>query len=94
MGVITRAIFRLHPLPRKVQSFTFAARDLEDANRLVLAVQNSRLAHTGLQARFAAEAAPAVDVRFEGTDLGLAAQAEALRKLVAPATVTATGEEV
>jgi glycolate oxidase FAD binding subunit len=94
LGVITRAIFRLHPLPRKVESLTIAPRDLEDANRLVLAVQNSRLAHSGLQARFTAEAAPAVDVRFEGTDTGLAAQAEALRKLVAPATVTVTSEEV
>jgi glycolate oxidase FAD binding subunit len=94
LGVITRAIFRLHPLPRKVESFTFAARDLEDANRLVLAVQNSRLAHTGLQARFTAEAAPAVDVRFEGTDMGLAAQAEALRRLVAPVAITPTSEEV
>jgi glycolate oxidase FAD binding subunit len=94
LGVITRAVFRLHPLPRKVQSFTFVARDLDDANRLVLAVQSSKLAHTGLQARFTAEIASVVDVRFEGTDLGLAAQAEALRKLVAPATVTATCEEV
>ena len=34
LGVITRAVFRLHPLPRKVQSFTFVARDLDDANRV------------------------------------------------------------
>src|SRR5215469_2935188 len=94
LGVITRAIFRLHPLPRKVESFTFAAGDLDDTNRLVLAVQNSSLAHTGLQARFSADMAPAVDVRFEGTDTGLAAQAEALRRLVAPATITVTCEEV
>ena len=85
LGVITRAIFRLHPLPRNVQSFTFVGPDLADANRLVLAVEDSRLAHTGLQARFAAETAPEVDVRFEGTDAGLTAQAEVLRKLAAPA---------
>jgi glycolate oxidase FAD binding subunit len=51
----------------------------------VLAVQDSRLAHTGLQARFAAETAPEVDVRFEGTDAGITAQAVVLRKLAAPA---------
>ena len=84
LGVITRANFRLHPLPRNIRSFTFAARDLGDASRVVLAVQDSWLTPTGLQARFTAGAAPAVDVRFEGTDAGLAAQAVALRKLAAP----------
>src|SRR6516225_3828654 len=94
LGVITRANFRLHPLPRKVRSFTFAARGLDDANRMVLAVQDSRLAHTGLQARFTAGAGSAVDVRFEGTEAGLAAQEEALRKLAASAIETVTGETV
>jgi len=94
LGVITRANFRLHPLPRNVRSFTFAARGLDDANRMMLAIQDSRLAHTGLQARFAAGAAPAVDVRFEGTDAGVTAQEEALRKLAAPAIVTATSDTV
>jgi glycolate oxidase FAD binding subunit len=94
LGVITRANFRLHPLPRNTRSFTFAARDLDEANRLMLVVQDSRLTHTGLQARFSAEAAPAVDVRFEGTDAGLAAQAVALRKLATPATETAANDAV
>ena len=94
LGVITRANFRLHPLPRNIRSFTFAARDLGDASRVVLAVQDSWLTPTGLQARFTAGAAPAVDVRFEGTDAGLAAQALALRKLAAPAAETATSDAV
>jgi glycolate oxidase FAD binding subunit len=94
LGVITRANFRLHPLPRNTRSFTFAARDLDDASRVMLAVQDSRLTPTGLQARFTAGAAPAVDVRFEGTDTGLAAQALALRRLAAPATEAATSDAV
>ena len=94
LGIITRAIFRLHPLPRNVRSFTFSARDLDDANRIVLAVQDSRLAHTGLQTRFTPGAAPAVDVRFEGTGAGLVAQERTLRKLAAPATETATSDAV
>jgi glycolate oxidase FAD binding subunit len=94
LGVITRANFRLHPLPGNVRSFTFAARDLDDANRVVLAIQDSRLTPSGLQARFGAGAAPAVDVRFEGTDVGIAAQAMALRKLATPATEIATGDAV
>src|SRR5271157_48416 len=94
LGVITRAIFRLHPLPRNVRSFTLSARDLDDANRIVLAVQDSRLAHTGLQTRYTPGAAPAVDVRFDGTDAGLAAQAGTLRKLAAPATEAAASDAV
>jgi glycolate oxidase FAD binding subunit len=94
LGVITRANFRLHPQPRNVRSFTFAARDLDDANRVMLAVQDSRLAHTGLQARFSGETAPVVDVRFEGTEAGVAAQEETLRKLAAPAIETDAGDTV
>ncbi len=93
LGIITRAIFRLHPLPLNQRSFTFTARDLEEANRMLLAVvQDSKLAHTGLQIRFEAGAKPEVDVRFEGTDAGLGAQAEALRKLTFSVTETAARE--
>lgn len=94
LGIITRAVFRLHPLPRNSQSFTFGARDLDDANRLILAIQDSRLTPTGLQARCWPAAPPAVDVRFEGTDAGLAAQAEALRKLATPGMEATASEMV
>jgi glycolate oxidase FAD binding subunit len=94
LGVITRAVFRLHPLPHQVRSFTFIARDAADANRLVLAVQDSKLAHTGLQVRFNSGAKPEVDIRFDGTEEGLAAQTETLRKLAAPATETRSNEDV
>src|SRR5271155_4463235 len=59
LGVITRANFRLHPTPRSIRSFTFAARDLGDANRVVLAVQDSWLTPSSLQARFTTGVAPA-----------------------------------
>jgi len=94
LGVITRAVFRLHPLPHSVRSFTFVARDPADANRLVLAVQDSKLAHTGLQVRFNSGAQPEVDIRFDGTDAGLAAQTETLRKLGAPATEVQSNDDV
>jgi glycolate oxidase FAD binding subunit len=94
LGVITRAVFRLHPLPHKVRSFTFLARDAADANRLVLAIQDSKLAHTGLQVRFNSGAQPEVDIRFDGTEAGLAAQTETLRKLATPATETHPNDDV
>jgi len=94
LGVITRAVFRLHPLPHNQRSFTFETRDLTDANRVMLAVQDSKLAYTGLQARYSEGRTPAVDVRFEGTDAGIAAQTETLRKLAAPAAEAATSDVV
>ena len=94
LGVITRAVFRLHPLPHQVRSFTFVARDAADASRLVLAIQDSKLAHTGLQVRFNSGAQPEVDIRFDGTEVGLAAQSGTLRKLAAPATETHSNDDV
>jgi glycolate oxidase FAD binding subunit len=94
LGVITRAVFRLHPLPHNVRSFTFVTRDAADANRLVLAAQDSKLAHTGLQVRFNSSAQPEVDIRFDGTDAGVAGQTETLRKLAAPATEAQANDDV
>jgi glycolate oxidase FAD binding subunit len=94
LGVITRAVFRLHPLPHNVRTFTFAASDWADANRLVLSVQDSKLAHTGLQVRLTSGEQPQVDIRFDGTEAGLAAQSEVLRKLALPASETESNAEV
>jgi glycolate oxidase FAD binding subunit len=94
LGVITRAVFRLHPLPHNERSFTFVTRDAADANRLVLAAQDSKLAHTGLQVRVNSGAPPEVDIRFDGTDAGLAAQTETLRKLATPATEAQANDDV
>jgi glycolate oxidase FAD binding subunit len=94
LGVVTRAVFRLHPLPHNERSFTFALRNATDANRLVLAVQDSKLAHTGLQIRLASTAQPQVDVRFDGTDAGLTAQAETLRTLATMAAETQSDDNV
>src|SRR6516165_3879624 len=63
LGVITRAVFRLHPLPRNTRSFTFAERDRDDTNRLILGILDSQLTPTGLQARCRPDAAPEVDIR-------------------------------
>src|SRR5579859_2037639 len=49
LGVITRAFFRLHPLPRERQTISCVVANVPEAQRLVLAIQNSKLAHAGLQ---------------------------------------------
>src|SRR3989441_1881062 len=51
LGVITRAVFRLHPLPRNTRSFSISTADGVEMQQFVHAVQNSKLAHTFLQSR-------------------------------------------
>src|SRR5438874_6633682 len=87
LGVITRAVFRLHPLPRNTRSFSVAAASAEEAKRFVVAVQDSKLAHTSLQCHFSDDTSPVSDILFYGTEAGLAAQETQLRDLAAPAAV-------
>lgn len=84
LGVITRAVFRLYPAARATRSLTFAFDTVQQANELLLAVQASKLAHTGLQLRTTAEGKPEIDVRFAGTEAGMDAQAAILRSLAGP----------
>src|SRR5229473_4977430 len=58
LGVITRAIFRLHPLPRERRTISCVTTDVREAQRLVVAIQNSKLAHSALQSRFSGETQP------------------------------------
>src|SRR5947208_3279904 len=91
LGVITRAVFRLHPLPRHRRTLTIAARDTQEAQRVVHALQDSKLAHSALQARLSVDAAPEVDILFEGIEAGVAAQQVQVAELIAPlAANTAT----
>jgi glycolate oxidase FAD binding subunit len=86
LGVITRAVFRLHPLPKIARTFSASAGSLEAARQVLHAVQNSKLAHTAMQVRAADDAAAETDVLFEGTAAGLAAQEIHLKKLLEPAS--------
>src|SRR2546421_809885 len=79
LGVITRAVFRLHPLPRHSRSFTISVSNPREAQQIILAIQDSKLAHVALQSQFSAEALPVIDILFEGTEAGLDAQASQLR---------------
>jgi glycolate oxidase FAD binding subunit len=81
LGVITRAVFRLHPLPRQARSFSISVGNPEEVQKLVLAIQDSKLTHVALQSRFSADASPFLDILFEGTKPGLDAQSSQLRAL-------------
>ncbi len=95
LGVITRAAFRLHPLPpAEGRTLTFRAGSVSDANRLIVELQGSPLAHTGLQARARHDVQPEVDVRFDGTPAGIEAQCTTARKLAAFAVETGESAQV
>jgi glycolate oxidase FAD binding subunit len=81
LGVITQATFRLHPLPRESQTFSFGCMDANAANRLILAIMDSMLVPTGLQMRVSSSSSPAIDIRIDGIHAGIQAQSEQLQKL-------------
>lgn len=89
LGVITRAVFRLHPLPQFARTFTFLAKNSADAQHLLLIIQDSQLAHSAFQIRFLeGSPQPQLDILFEGTEAGIAAQFAQLKSLIAPAPIT------
>jgi glycolate oxidase FAD binding subunit len=94
LGVITRASFRLHPLPKQTRTISCLTRDICDAQKHILAIQDSQLAHSALQVRVVGDVAPQVDVLFEATQAGLAAQVDELKRIVAPCPVIDPGPAV
>ena len=82
LGVITRAIFRLHPLPRETRTISCVTGDARQAQRLVFEIQNSKLAHSALQVCCGTEMQPRVDILFEGTEAGLTAQVEQVKSML------------
>jgi glycolate oxidase FAD binding subunit len=94
LGVITRATFRLHPLPKESRTISCLARDPHEAQRLILAIQNSKLAHSALQVRFVESMQPQIDALFEATQAGLTAQIEQLKAILAPSAMVDPGPAV
>ncbi len=93
LGVITQAVFRLYPLPRETRTLSFTASSAATLGKLVLAVQDSKLAFTGLQLRAQSDGPPQLDVRFEGTAAGIEAQVGHVLKLAADARPTDPSQE-
>jgi glycolate oxidase FAD binding subunit len=94
LGVITQATFRLHPLPKESRTISCLAPDAREAQRLLLAVQSSKLAHSAAQIRFVESVQPQVDVLFEATQAGLDAQVAQLKTILTPSTVIDPGPAV
>src|SRR5258708_8075028 len=88
LGVITRAVFRLHPLPLNARSFSVSNANAEETQKFVLAVQGSKVAHTALQTHFSDESPPPPAILFEGTEAGVAAHETQMRNLAVPGRVS------
>lgn len=87
LGLITQATFRLHPLPHGTRTLTILPRRIAEAQSLLLALQDTNLAHTALQVRCGASIAPEMDILLEGTAAGMEAQARRIREIARPAAV-------
>jgi glycolate oxidase FAD binding subunit len=94
LGVITQATFRLHPMPKEARTISCLARDVREAQRLILTIQNSKLAHSALQVRFVESMQPQIDTLFEATQAGLTAQVEQLKSILAASAVIDPGPAV
>jgi len=79
LGVITRAVFRLHPLPRRTLTLTAELGNPAAMQRAILSILGAQLALSAIQVR----QATAVDLLLEGTEDGIAAQQSALMKIAA-----------
>jgi glycolate oxidase FAD binding subunit len=86
VGVITRAVFRLHPLPRNSRTLTITTADASESQRIILSLLGAQLAPTAVQARNGG-----VDILLEGTMDGIAAQEAAIAKF---GTVRESSSEV
>ena len=85
LGIITQAIFRLHPVPPETRSLSFSSHDNAAVNALVLKVLDSTLIPTGIQVRAGNSFLPEVDMRFEGTATGCDAQIEQTSRIASGA---------
>jgi len=81
LGVITEAVFRLHPLPRQSRVVSFEFSDSAALGTLLLKVLDSQLVCSGLQYRASSGENAHLDVGFEGTAEGIAAQVEKLVRM-------------
>jgi glycolate oxidase FAD binding subunit len=81
LGVITRAVFRLHPLPLNTRTLSIDAADPARMQSVILAILDARLAPAAVQARFGSDSPAAVDILLEGTANGIASQESAIQEL-------------
>ena len=81
LGIVTTAVFRLHPAPHGARTLSIGVKDFGHAQRVSAALLDSQIVCAAAQVRAAQGAQPCVDVLIEGTNAGVDAQTMALRAL-------------
>src|ERR1700730_1724198 len=92
LGVITEITFRLHSIPRHVQSFTIPSRDVEPLGQLLMKILDSHLSTQSLQLRSSSSGFN-LDVRLATLPEVIRDQASSLSKLVQNVQLEASDAE-
>jgi glycolate oxidase FAD binding subunit len=82
LGVLTEAVFRLHPLPAAHRLVTAPFDRPEEAQRLVQAVVHAQVMPTAVEVDRPADGPGTVQVLLEGTEAGVVARSDAARELL------------
>lgn len=82
LGVITKATFRVHPLPRVTRTLTFTCPDITAANMKMLHLLDSVATPAGIQLRVGRGGEAYLDVLIEGIESGVNAQEEVIIRAV------------
>jgi len=94
LGVITRAAFRLHPVPVATSTYSIMAGSAAEADKVVLAILASYVIYTGLQVRTDRANRVTIDVRFEGIPESLQDQRERLAKVAVGCEIVESPNEI
>ncbi|MGB8770534.1 MAG: FAD-binding oxidoreductase [Candidatus Korobacteraceae bacterium] len=81
LGVITSAVFRLHPVPVATATYGAVIPTASEAAKLVLAILDSHLVYTGLQIHASRPDQVFIQVRFEGIPESLQDQSAKLGQI-------------
>jgi glycolate oxidase FAD binding subunit len=82
LGVVTEAVFRLHPLPAARRLVTIPFERPEEAQRLVHAVVHAQVVPAAVEVELPAEGPGTVAVLLEGIEAGVAGRATTTRGLL------------
>jgi glycolate oxidase FAD binding subunit len=82
LGVLTEAVFRLHPLPAAHRLITLPFDRPEEAQRLVQATVHSQVMPTAVELDLPADGPGTVQVLLEGTEAGVVTRAADARELL------------
>ena len=81
LGVVTRAVFRVHPLPANTRTLTAEGGSIDEAHRFLMSLLNTSLAPACIQLRMDGDSRIAIDIGLEGNQAGLAAQEVQIQSL-------------